>query len=176
MCIIGDKMDAQKCNIPHIPIQTKNWDNQKGIQSQFVGNIMHGYGTRMFMFDSPLLADGNLNNTIFYHVIVAEHKRRMEAKLPWPKKLYVQLDSASDNKNKSMYMLCEIFVRLGIFDKVKINFLPVGHTHEDIDACFGAGSHILHRSAAFSVNEVFNCWKRGWPGTKSFDYVSVSLN
>lgn len=171
---INDKMDAQKCNIPHLPIQTKHWDNQKGIQSQFVGSIQHGFGTRMYMFDSPLLADGNLNNTVFYHNIVAEYKRRMDAGIPWAKKLYLQLDSASDNKNKSMYMLCEIFVKLGIFEKVKINFLPVGHTHEDIDACFGAGSHILHRNSAFSLQEVFSSWKRGWPGTKSFDYIAVN--
>lgn len=81
------------------------------------------------MFDSPLLADGNLNNTVFYHTIVHEYERRMAAGIPWAEVLYVQLDSASDNKNKSTYMLCEIFVRLGIFKKVKINFLPVGHTH-----------------------------------------------
>ena len=174
MCRILDKMDAKKCNIPHLAIETKSWDNQKGLQSQFVGAINHGIGTQMYMFDEPLPADSNLNTTIFYHGIVEEFERRKEQKMPWPRVLYVQCDSASDNKNKSFFMLCEMFVRLGIFAKVKISFLPVGHTHEDIDACFGAGSHILHRCNAFNLEEVHKCWSRAWPSTKAFEYIAVT--
>jgi len=69
----------------------------------------------------------------------------------------------------------ELFVRIGLFKKVKYSFLPVGHTHEDIDAMFGALSHFLHRYSAYSFEEVKMWWCRAWPSMRQFDYISVRL-
>ena len=33
--------------------------------------------------------------------------------------------------------MCEYLVRKGVFDRVDVSRLPVGHTHEDVDAMFG---------------------------------------
>ena len=167
-------MDAQKCHVPHLHIPFKSWDGDasRRIKSQFVGAIVHGYGTYMYMYDAEM-SKTDLSNSILWATIVQELRRRDSLALPLPKVLYVQADNTKDNKNSALYAFAELLVKLRIFDKVKFSFLPVGHTHEDIDACFGAGSHMLHRSSAFCINDVFTLWKRGWPSTKTFLYLKV---
>ncbi|KAG0572237.1 hypothetical protein KC19_VG078600 [Ceratodon purpureus] len=66
---------------------------------------------------------------------------------PLPPILNVQLDNAcSDNKNR--YMLCffSLLVARGIFREVYVNFMLVGHTHDDIDALFGRWSMKLRKN------------------------------
>lgn len=170
---IIDAMDATKCTIPWIHQKPKSWETAKKLLSQFVACIQHGVGTRMFAFDEELKKDGDLMCTLILRMLVDEKNRRDAVGLPWPEVLYIQGDNASDNKNKGLFQICELLVRLKIFRKVKFSFLPVGHTHEDVDACFGAGSHMLRRMSAMTLSDVCKVWKRGWPSTLSFDYVHV---
>ncbi|KAL3693141.1 hypothetical protein R1sor_006792 [Riccia sorocarpa] len=47
----------------------------------------------------------------------------------------LQMDnSAKDNKNQHVLAFCSELVIRGVFEIVEINFLMVGHTHEDVDA------------------------------------------
>ena len=58
-----------------------------------------------------------------------------------PPILTLQLDNAcADNKNWWVFAFCSMLVYKRIFREVYINFLIVGHTHEDIDALFGRWS------------------------------------
>jgi hypothetical protein len=58
--------------------------------------------------------------------------------------LNVQLDNAcSDNKNRYVFSFFSLLVQKGVFREVYVNFLLVGHTHEDIDAMFGRWSYRL---------------------------------
>jgi hypothetical protein len=64
---------------------------------------------------------------------------------PLPPVLNVQLDNAcSDNKNRYVFSFFSLLVQKGVFRKVYVNFLFVGHTHEDIDVMFGRWSYRLH--------------------------------
>ena len=51
--------------------------------------------------------------------------------------IYVQLDNTGSNKC-AVITACALLVKLGICRKVKINFLEVAHTHDDIDALIGS--------------------------------------
>lgn len=63
---------------------------------------------------------------------------------PLPPVLTLQLDNCSgDNKNRWFFAFCSLLVFKGIFREIYINFLIVGHTHEDIDALFGRWSSML---------------------------------
>ncbi len=54
-----------------------------------------------------------------------------------PDTLFEQLDNtAKDNKNRYVMAFCDWLVHQGVFKTVQVNFLPVGHTHEDIDRKF----------------------------------------
>lgn len=50
-----------------------------------------------------------------------------------PKSWHVQMDSASDNKCKYVFAYFTHYVACGGATDIEINFLMVGHTHEDID-------------------------------------------
>jgi hypothetical protein len=57
--------------------------------------------------------------------------------VPFPRWLLAQVDGGSENTSRTFYALCEYLVRIGIFDRIEVARLPVGHTHDDIDALFG---------------------------------------
>jgi hypothetical protein len=60
--------------------------------------------------------------------------------------LHLQLDNAcSDNKNRYTFCFFLLLVANGVFREVYVNFMLVGHTHEDIDALFGRWSMRLRK-------------------------------
>ena len=66
------------------------------------------------------------------------------AAVPLPPVLNLQLDNASgDNKNCYVFAFCSLLTLHNVFKEVYINFLIVGHTHDDIDALFGRWSYKL---------------------------------
>ena len=72
------------------------------------------------------------------------HPQEPVAAKPLPPILTLQLDNASgDNKNRWIFSFCSLLVYKGIFCEIYINFLIVGHTHEDIDALSGPWSNKL---------------------------------
>ena len=58
--------------------------------------------------------------------------------------LNLQLDNATrDNKNSFVFAYFSLLTYHGVFQEMNINFLIVGHTHDDIDALFGRWSFKL---------------------------------
>jgi hypothetical protein len=54
-----------------------------------------------------------------------------------PDVLYVQGDNTTrEMKNQYFFGNCAMLVHRGVFRKIRVSFLPVGHTHEDIDQLF----------------------------------------
>jgi hypothetical protein len=71
---------------------------------------------------------------------------------PLPPILHVQMDNAvSDNKNRYVFCFWSLLVAKGIFREVYVNFMLVGHTHDDIDALFGRWSMALKRENFLTV-------------------------
>ena len=57
---------------------------------------------------------------------------------PLPSILNVQMDNViSNNKNKYVFCFWSLLVAKCIFCEVYVNFMLVGHTHDDSDALFG---------------------------------------
>ncbi len=54
--------------------------------------------------------------------------------------LYIQCDGGSENINRTIFGLCDMFIRMGWFKHVYLNRLPVGHSHQLIDQYFS----VLH--------------------------------
>jgi hypothetical protein len=42
-----------------------------------------------------------------------------------------------DSKNRYLLAFLSLLMAREVFEEVKLGFLEVGHTHEDIDECFG---------------------------------------
>ena len=50
------------------------------------------------------------------------------------KTLFLQMDNTcAENKCWTVVKFCQLLVALGRVKRIQINFLPVGHTHIDID-------------------------------------------
>jgi CO dehydrogenase nickel-insertion accessory protein CooC1 len=61
-----------------------------------------------------------------------------------PKKLLLQMNNyMKDNKNQHFLAILSLFIVKDVFNEVKLKFLVVGHTHENIDGCFGYLSKML---------------------------------
>ena len=72
-----------------------------------------------------------------------------------PPIIFVQLDNTSStNKNNIQVAVMAALVELGIVREVWLNFLPVGHTHEDIDQMFSVISHAFDYNPPRSLPEM----------------------
>lgn len=118
----------------------------------FIGVIAHGRRTYGFAFLENVRSGTNA-------VIQAMHEVFMDiwsldGKLPHHLYLQVtncclqswQLDNTSkQNKNRFLVGYCAFLVQCGLFKSVRVSFLPVGHTHEDIDRVFSRVHHRLRQ-------------------------------
>ncbi|KAL3691305.1 hypothetical protein R1sor_004956 [Riccia sorocarpa] len=102
LCLIHDKMDQAKTNIPRLA------DNMKKLH---MGGCL------------PLPTHAVRETETTFKKL--------------PPMFMLQMDnSAKDNKNHRVFAFCSELVIRGVFEIVEVNFLMVGHTHEDVDALF----------------------------------------
>ena len=122
------------------------------VEQQLVGVKVHGHGNFAFLHRHQIGTTGGANSTI--NVLLRTLQKLGPENLG--KVLYLQLDNCSgDNKNRFVLMFCAYLVHIGLFDKVKISFLCVGHTHEDIDQLFSTYASYLRRYGALGLRSLF---------------------
>lgn len=95
------------------------------------GFINHGKGVRqLWLHHGTFPKNSNLIFSLLIHHLHSVRDKNGSL----PKKLYIQADNAS-GENKNRWMLAGLcwLVYLGIFKKIVLSFLLVGHTHEDVD-------------------------------------------
>lgn len=139
--IIMDGSDNHSFEIPFFGDKRKDWGGVERPKTRSTGVLMHSDssavhtgGMRLYITDERTKKGTNFNVTVLLHALLKEREARGGVLPPY---LYLQMDSAGDNKSKTMARVCEYLVKMGVFLKIKVCMLPVGHTHEDIDAGFG---------------------------------------
>jgi hypothetical protein len=86
------------------------------------------------MVDDAVIGGGNVTVEVIWRTLIKLQEQRQI----WAEDLHVQLDNTSkDNKNHTVFGFLAWLVAEGHFVNATVSFLPVGHTHEDIDALFG---------------------------------------
>ena len=89
--------------------------------------------------------DANFTITIIHHVITHWSDNL-------PRFFYLQLDNTNqENKNQIVFGYLNMLVELGIFHKVKVGFLLVGHTQDHIDQMFRRFAVTLGRNNVGSL-------------------------
>ena len=89
-----------------------------------------------------------------------------------PEVLYLQLDNTSrENKNQVLFGYLNMLVELGIFKKIKVDFLLVGHTHDHIDQMFSHFSVTLRRKGVGSLPSLIECIKKSYMPEPTFDVL-----
>ncbi|GBG61252.1 hypothetical protein CBR_g19784 [Chara braunii] len=144
--VIVDGMDQSKTNLPHfrrLPedsrIREADFLKVHVVGAKVEGHLQRAYAMMMF---NNFSMDSNSMLTVL-------HKVTSDLPRPLPKVLFLTLDNTS-RENKSKYVLAYLvyLVHMKVFEKIKLNFLLVGHTHDNIDQMFNCFSRALaHRDA-----------------------------
>ena len=131
-----DDVDRDKAGFPRIPRYTSDLQKMNPWSLHVTATIVHGpYGfTKVYTWYNEFPHDSNILIECFLRTLVTVQARRPDGKLP--PVLYLQLDNATTNKNRWLVSLLAVLVELGIFKKIKLCFLMVGHTHNDVDQFF----------------------------------------
>ena len=122
-----------------------------------IGALVHGRGAWVYTMSHRFPADPNVTIEVLQRVLTDLSE---ESGGPLPKKLYLQLDNCvRENKNRAvMAYLCWL-VQRRIFKEIHVSFLPVGHTHEDIDQVWSRTSIQLKGQNVCCEEELFTLIK-----------------
>ena len=143
LSIIMDGMDQSKLNLPHTKVPWK--DQSDFCETKITGVLVHGKTFRVYVSEPQVKSDSNLSLHCLHDTIMSQLD---EGELP--EVLYLQVDGGSENKNQWVLMYLAMLLKLRIFKKIKMQFLPVGHTHEDIDQCFSRIAVALNQQDAYT--------------------------
>lgn len=122
--------------MPHLGSQSQ--PNNR-LKQALTGVKEHGVGVFLYRTINNVTKGADL--TIF--CILAQLERYKIRNDCYPEELYVQVDGGSENANKYCLAAMELIVAKRMVRVIHYTRLPTGHTHEDIDACFGHIKKIL---------------------------------
>jgi hypothetical protein len=165
LSMIIDAMDQKKTELPVMYRKKKKDANMQFIKQKIMAVIAHGHGRYLYAAHPPLPTGANFTIECLWRTLMkleGEHSDRGEC---LPKRLILQMDNASDNKAVAMLAFASHLVEEGVFEGVELNFLIVGHTHEDIDQMFSVIStklrKLVHSSSSLTLSVVsFDDFKR----------------
>ena len=145
LSLIIDGADASRYMVPHLAHRSHATDGADLVKMHVLGCIAHGRDTYAYTCP-PHIAQGH-NVTIQVLDRVLLDIKRKEGSLP--PILHIQLDNTTkQNKGKFLMAYLGYLVRQGVIKEAYCNFLPVGHTHEDVDQFFSRISVFSRRHDA----------------------------
>ena len=97
-----------------------------------VGCLAHGHESHFVLVEEDQPFGASLTIDIVARTIDSVFARCEEGGFEKLRHLWIQCDSASDNKNQTMLKFLGSLVDRNNFRSATLAFLRVGHTHEDI--------------------------------------------
>jgi hypothetical protein len=134
LSIIIDSMDQKKTCVPYFLNPPKCLGSDYFLKTKLTSAIVHGHGTYHFWSSPEIKHDTNLSLECLRRTLL----KYQQEKRGLPPVLYLQLDNAPDNKSKRFLAFIGYLIEKKVFKKIKVSYLIVGHTHEDIDSLFSA--------------------------------------
>jgi hypothetical protein len=131
--MIIDGADQSKHHIPHFKEKSHLNDAATRLKMHLYGAIVHGHGA--WAFTMPDHEHQGHNTTIqVLHEVLLDIKKKQGF---LPPVLKLQLDNTTkQNKGQFLFGYLAMLLEQGVFEEIELSFLPVGHTHEDIDQFF----------------------------------------
>jgi hypothetical protein len=126
MSVIMDSMDQRKTCVPFFSNPPKCIGADYVLKTKLTAAIIHGHGAYLFWTTDQIKHDSNLTIECLRRTLI---KYEME-KGKLPPTLYLQLDNGPDQKSKQFLAFLAYLVECGVFHKIKVSYLIVGHTHE----------------------------------------------
>ena len=173
LSIIIDGADQSNYSLPHFYTRSKENDKGRPYAAKLQGAIAHGVATFAFMVPMNAPAGSNLTIETLHRILLSLFR---DGSRPIPPKLYLQLDNTS-GQNKNSYVLAYLqFLAQTLFQEVELNFLPVGHTHADVDQMFKVFKGAMDRSNALSRQEFLYRLQQVYTPSPSIALLDVQAN
>uniref|UniRef100_A0A0G4HJC8 DUF7869 domain-containing protein n=1 Tax=Chromera velia CCMP2878 TaxID=1169474 RepID=A0A0G4HJC8_9ALVE len=152
--IIMDGMDQNFSTIPHCEFNHRLKSAEPlGARIKLIGVMAHGRGKLVFAVPPEEAHGSNMTVTVLNFALTEIQRHWPDFE---PRTFHLQMDNtSSENKNMTVLAYLNVLVHRFTFEQIVNGFLPVGHTHEDIDAFFGVLSKALKASDFFTVDELF---------------------
>ena len=152
LSMIADGADQSAYGLPHFWIIDKSVTELYRLRNHLMGVIVHGQGLYGFSFLDNFKHGANITCEAVHRVLVKEFEKR--GRIPMPRTFFLQLDNTT-KQCKSQYIIAYLGLLVGwdVFEEVILSFLPVGHTHEDIDQLFSRIATYLRRHDARARHE-----------------------
>lgn len=142
VCIIADGMDQMKFSLPRTPVtKGKEFSNFQKVKLHVSAAICHG---RFVLFTVGLPTtkkDGNMSCELLAHCLTLLER---QGQCLSTTQLFLQHDNTCrefKNNHGVRFMIGQVFSKN--IDRIQASYLRSGHTHEDIDQCFGQLSKYL---------------------------------
>lgn len=129
----SDIIDGMSSSKTVCPSFKDSFDYKPTLNMHIQGVLAHGRTLDLYRSFPNLNKTCNLAIHSWLMTLEAEYKDK--GKLP--DTIYHQIDGGSENTGKTVLAVSEMLVAKRLTKKVVLTRLPVGHTHEDIDAVFG---------------------------------------
>ena len=148
-----DGSDNSSYGFPYFSQKTHATQRGYKVRSKLYAAILHGHFAAAFTYASNLEGGSNVTVEIIDRMIGYYLNDAPGNKLP--PTLWLQLDNTCrDNKNRYVFAFCQSLVDMGLFQEIEINFLPVGHTHCDIDQLFSRISVHLYGNNCLNFRDL----------------------
>lgn len=146
-----DAADQSAYGIPYYYRRSHAQDGMTKVSVHLMGAIVHGRQPFAFTFLENIKHGTNITIECLHRIF----RRIRENEGALPQVLYLQMDNTC-KQNKNKYMLAWMYhlVHIGTFRAVHLHFLPVGHTHTDVDQMFSRLAVHLRSHDSKSRNEL----------------------
>ena len=168
--VVIDGADQSEFGLPHFTINTKDTRGES-LKVKLIGLLDHGTDRALSLFTLTAQFETGAN-----HLIESLHRwldRKAEGN-PLPKTIFIQMDNCTrENKNRYTLGYIEMLVAIGVVGEVQVSFLPIGHTHSDIDQTFSCTSRRLKANDAITLKDLHDELRKSYTPTPT---VSSILN
>jgi hypothetical protein len=178
--IILDAADQSAFGSPHLHVHSKEDEGHWKIATHLMGAIVYGRVCHGFTFLPNIKHGTNITIEALHRVL--QHEFQRNGQRPFEQRcLYLQLDNTT-KQCKSRFLLgyLALLVAWDVFAEVVLSFLPVGHTHEDIDQMFSRIAVWLRKHDATSrigFREAIVAGFQGkWKGNVVTDNIERAAN
>jgi hypothetical protein len=154
LSMIVDGANQANHAVPHSVEKSHVSDAAWKMHLHLMGVIVHGRGTWAYTCPPHVAQGNNVTIQAIWDTLCDIMKK--DGKLP--PVLFLQLDNTTKQcKGKFLMAFLGLLVWWGIFKKVIVGFLPVGHTHEDIDQFFSRIAAYMRHHGAMNRTEFGFC-------------------
>jgi len=164
-----DSMDQDKTSVPALTKYPKGFDDNGRMKFHVTAaKVPSQNAVFEFLYTNNLMHDSNTTVTILDQVL----DKVKTARGSLPPTLYLQLDNTCrENKNRTMLGYLSVLVQLGIFKRIYLGFLPVGHTHFGCDQVFSRHSQLLRRTNVVSGLELVKTLLKSYTPVPQISYL-----